>query len=137
MRQFIIATHGNFAKGIMNSVILISGEHPNVACYCAYVDGQEDIDGNVCKLLDSYDIEDEVVVVTDILGGSVCCAFLRQCKRPNLHILAGLNLPLLLELFANADQPIDEMMETAMCYARQSVCYCNSVMKQTLQDDNF
>lgn len=137
MRQFLIATHGNFAQGIMSSVNLISGEHANVTCYCAYVNGQEDIDESICKVLDSYNSKDEVVVVTDILGGSVCCAFLRQTHRYNIHVLAGLNLPLLLELFCNVDQPIDQMITIAMQYARQSVCYCNAVMKQQLQDDSF
>lgn len=137
MRQFLIATHGNFAQGIMDSVTLISGGHDNVKCYCAYANGQEDLDANIRSLLESYDKDDEIIVVTDILGGSVCCAFLRQTTRPNLHVLAGLSLPLLLELFTGEERPLEEMLETAMQYARESVCYCNMVMKQQMQDDSF
>ena len=39
MRRFLIATHGRFATGIMDSVNLISGRHENVECYCAFLNG--------------------------------------------------------------------------------------------------
>ena len=121
MRRFLVATHGTFATGIMDSVSLISGRHENVECYCAFLNGPQD----------------EVVAVTDILGGSVCSALLRQLSRPNLHVLAGLNLPLLLALLDSEDAPLEEMLDTALQFGKQAVCYCNEAMKQTVEEDTF
>ena len=137
MRRFLIATHGRFATGIMDSVNLISGRHENVECYCAFLNGCEDLDTNLAAILDSYGPQDEVIAVTDLLGGSVCSALLRQLSRPNLHVLAGLNLPLMLALLDAEDAPLDEMLGTALQFGKQAVCYCNEAMKQTVEEDAF
>ena len=131
MRRFLVATHGTFATGIMDSVSLISGRHENVECYCAFLNGPEDLDANLAAVLDAYGPQDEVVAVTDILGGSVCSALLRQLSRPNLHVLAGLNLP------DSEDAPLEEMLDTALQFGKQAVCYCNEAMKQTVEEDTF
>lgn len=106
-------------------------------CYCAFLNGCEDLDTNLAAILDSYGPQDEVIAVTDLLGGSVCSALLRQLSRPNLHILAGLNLPLMLALLDAEDAPLDEMLGTALQFGKQAVCYCNEAMKQTVEEDAF
>ena len=61
-----------------------------------------------------------------------------QCASgPNLHILAGLNLPLMLALLDAEDAPLDEMLGTALQFGKQAVCYCNEAMKQTVEEDAF
>ena len=60
MRRFLVATHGTFATGIMDSVSLISGRHENVECYCAFLNGPEDLDANLAAVLDAYGPQDEV-----------------------------------------------------------------------------
>lgn len=135
MRHFIIATHGKFAEGIMDSVRLITGEVENVRCYCAYVDPEENVEQSVKNMLSEYKHSDEVLVVTDIMGGSVCNQFVRHLDRPNLHILAGVNLGLLLELFANRDQSMEDMLEAAIQYAKTSVCYCNPIVAEILEEE--
>ena len=38
MRHIIVATHGKFAEGILDSVRLIMGEHKEVQPFCAFVE---------------------------------------------------------------------------------------------------
>ena len=77
MVHIVVATHGYFAKGILDSIKLICGEQENITYFCAYVDGEsmEDGDSEITSklenLLDSFPKEDEVVVLVDLLGGSV------------------------------------------------------------------
>ena len=37
-KQFIIASHGKFARGLYDSLSLIMGEQKNVETLCAYID---------------------------------------------------------------------------------------------------
>lgn len=134
MRQFIIASHGRFAEGILDSVRLISGEVEGVLAYGAYIDPEENVEESVQTLLSGYAPEDELIVVTDIMGGSVCNQFVRHLDRPNLHILAGMNLGLLLELFANRDASLEEMIGAATSYAKTSVCYCNPIVEEMMNE---
>jgi fructoselysine and glucoselysine-specific PTS system IIA component len=134
MRYFIVASHGAFAEGIMDSVRMILGDVEGVRCYGAYTDPEEDVEESVKDMLACYGEEDELVVVTDIMGGSVCNHFVRQLSRRNLHVLAGMNLGFLLELFANRDAPLSEMIEAATGYAKTSVCYCNDVVREMMDE---
>jgi len=136
MRRFIIATHGHFAEGIMDAVRMISGDVEDVVCYCAYSDPDENMEESVDRLMSQYSDDDELIVVTDILGGSVSNFFIRRLNRPNLHILTGLNLSLLLELFANRDSSLSEMIRAAIRYAKESLCYCNPIVEEMMTENS-
>lgn len=71
MRQFIVASHAHFASGIVESIGLLSGERENVHALSMYVDGNEDLTKEAAAILDGFAADDEVVVCTDLFGGSV------------------------------------------------------------------
>ena len=71
MRQFIIASHAHFAAGINESVSLLSGERDNVRTLSMYVDGNNDLAAAAAKMLDETPEGDDLVVCTDLFGGSV------------------------------------------------------------------
>jgi fructoselysine and glucoselysine-specific PTS system IIA component len=134
IRHFIIASHGKFAEGIMDSVRLISGEVEHVRCFCAFTNPEDNLEEKVDQYLSEYAEDDEIVVVADMLGGSVCNEFVRHLTRPNLHILAGMNLGLLLELFIHRNEPVPGMIEAAVNFAQTSVCYCNRLLNEMMND---
>lgn len=125
MRHIIVATHGKFAEGIMDSVRLIMGEHKEVRPFCAFVEQGVNLSDQVDALLSSIPETDEVLVAADLMGGSVCNEFIRRIDRPGLYIVAGLNLAMLLEMIANVDLPIDDVVRDAVELSRESIVYCN------------
>ena len=44
---------------------------------------------------------------------------------------------LLLALLDSEDAPLEEMLDTALQFGKQAVCYCNEAMKQTVDEDTF
>lgn len=135
MRHFIVASHGRFAEGILDSVRLITGELENVRCYGAYLDPEENVEQTVADMLAEYPLEDEVVVVTDIMGGSVCNQFIRHMGRANFHLIAGMNLALLLEMFTNSELPVEELISTSVGCGRSAVAYCNPIVEELMQGE--
>ena len=125
MRHIIVATHGKFAEGILDSVRLIMGEHKEVQPFCAFVEQGVNLNDQVDALLSSIPETDEILVAADLMGGSVCNEFIRRLDRPGLHIVAGLTLALLLEMIANVDLPIDDVIRSAVELSRESIVYCN------------
>lgn len=71
MRRFIVATHAYMSKGIVSSLELIMGPQENLKYFCAYVEENKPYQIELLKELDSYDPEDEIVIFTDLFGGSV------------------------------------------------------------------
>ena len=99
MRQFIVASHAHFASGIVESIGLLSGERENVHALSMYVDGNEDLVKEAAAILDGFAADDEVVVCTDLFGGSVNNEFTKIVQtRPNTHLVTNMNLPLLIQL---------------------------------------
>src|SRR5699024_7956739 len=71
MKRFVIATHGNFAAGILDSLELIMGKQENFEAFCAYCDGENDIKERVRRLIESKKSDEDLIVVTDLFRGSV------------------------------------------------------------------
>ena len=101
MRQFIIASHAHFAAGINESVSLLSGERDNVRTLSMYVDGNNDLAAAAAKMLDETPEGDDLVVCTDLFGGSVNNEFTSIVqRRPNTYLVTNMNLPLLIQLLS-------------------------------------
>ena len=71
MRKFLLASHAYLAKGMKSSLELILGEQECVDVLCAYTDEQYDIKVEIEKKLTALQPEDELIVITDLFGGSV------------------------------------------------------------------
>ena len=70
MRQYTIASHAHFATGIKESVELLSGARDNVHDLSMFVDDRMDVAEEAQKLLAGMAADDDVVVCTDLFGGS-------------------------------------------------------------------
>lgn len=142
MLNIIVATHGNFAKGILDSIKLICGEQKNMTYFCAYVDGdmengETEITSKLIELLDSFPKDDEIVVLVDLLGGSVCNEFIKLTGHRPFHLIAGLNLGLLMQfVFAPDDLTLDKI-EEIINNARESIVYVNQLVDTNDELDSF
>ena len=143
MVHIVIATHGYFAKGILDSIKLICGEQENITYFCAYVDGEsmEDGDSEITNklenLLDSFPKEDEVVVLVDLLGGSVCNEFIKLTGRRPFHLIAGLNLGLLMQFVFTSEELTKEKINEIIGEARRSIVYVNDLVESDDEMGSF
>ncbi|WP_435928974.1 PTS sugar transporter subunit IIA [Dryocola sp. BD613] len=135
-RHYIFASHGAFASGILNSVELILGKQNNIHTLCAYINEGEDLTEQVNNLVASFPVQDELVVLTDIFAGSVNNEFIRFINRPGFHLIAGLNLPLIVEmLITPQDEETASLIIDALANARESIQYCNQTIDAALVAD--
>lgn len=136
-RKFIIATHGNFAQGIQSSLEIIIGQVENVTLIPAYVDGNKGIEEELDKVLQALEQGEELIIFTDLLGGSITNQALRQALRENVHIVSGFNLALLIEiLMADAETPAATVIETAIVNAREQLVYVNKLIPLNKADSS-
>ncbi|WP_312455706.1 PTS sugar transporter subunit IIA [Pseudescherichia sp.] len=135
-RHYIFASHGTLARGVLDSVELILGKQTDISTLCAYVEEQRDLTEQVTELMQRIPDEDEVVVITDIFAGSVNNEFVRFLQRPRFHLVAGLNLPLVIDLLISGDEPdTGKLIEEALISSRESIQYCNYTISSAMQVD--
>ena len=78
MRRYIIASHHLLAHGLKDTLNFLTSMD-GIIDISAYMD-DTDLPTQIKELFDSFDPEDEVVMMTDMLGGSKP-AVLPICKR--------------------------------------------------------
>lgn len=139
MRQFIIASHAHFAAGINESVSLLSGERDNVRTLSMYVDGNNDLAAAAAKMLDETPVGDDLVVCTDLFGGSVNNEFTSIVqRRPNTYLVTNMNLPLLIQLlFAEEGHDTAEVIREICAADDTRVKFVNDLIEDTEDDEEF
>ncbi|MDB5015773.1 MAG: hypothetical protein JWQ84_605 [Mucilaginibacter sp.] len=129
MRKYLIATHGTFSAGVKSSLEMIIGITENVFIIQAYVDGNTVIENEIKAVLEQVGDNDELIIFSDILGGSVTNQLLQQSVKLNVHIVSGFNLPLLIDvLLSDADTPANEVIESAIINAKEQMVYVNKLI---------
>lgn len=131
MRKFLLASHGKFAEGIYNSLQIILGENINVSTICAYVNGKDDMESMVKSHINSLKREEELIVITDLFGGSVNNEFMKHIKNKQVHLVSGMNLHLLIEIITSQNPNTKEMINYAINQSKESIKYCTETIKLT------
>ncbi len=104
MVGIIIASHGEFAKGILQSGTMIFGEQENVkAVTLMPSEGPDDINAKMKDTIASFDNQDEVLFLVDLWGGTPFnqANSLFEEHKDKWAIVAGINLPMLIEAYAS------------------------------------
>ncbi|SDF91672.1 PTS system, mannose-specific IIA component [Dyadobacter soli] len=136
MRKFLIATHGTFAGGIRSSLEMIIGHQEHLHVIQAYVEENKGLEEELTALLGGLSENDELVIFTDLLGGSVTNQVLRHALKENVHIVSGINLPLLVDvLLADPDEPVTGVIANAIQAAKDQMVYVNDVVTSQQPDD--
>jgi len=102
MVGIILATHGGFSEGILQSGSMIFGDQPNVAAVTLMPEnGPADVRAKMEAAVASFDDPEQVLILVDLWGGT---PFNQANGLINGHedtwaIVAGLNLPMLIDAY--------------------------------------
>ncbi|MHC5372598.1 mannose/fructose/sorbose PTS transporter subunit IIA [Enterococcus sp. LJL120] len=104
MVGIILASHGEFANGILQSGSMIFGEQEKVqAVTLQPSEGPDDLKAKLKAAIATFDEEDEVLFLVDLWGGTPFnqANTLFEEHKDKWAIVAGLNLPMLIEAYAS------------------------------------
>ncbi len=102
MVGIILASHGDFAKGILQSGSMIFGEQKNVqAVTLMPSEGPDDIKAKMKDAIASFDSQDEILFLVDLWGGTPFnqANSLFEEHKDKWAIVAGMNLPMVIEAY--------------------------------------
>lgn len=121
MVGILIATHGDFASGLLSAVELIAGKQEKVETIgLHHGDGIEEFEGKVNAALDSLDEGDGVLVFVDILGGTPSNVIFRSLGNKKFKAIAGVNMAMVVQAVMMRDgMSEDEVYESVLEIAKQ------------------
>ena len=129
MRHVVLASHHRFAQGLAGTLEFL-GAKCDFHVICAYVDDQP-LEPQVAAVFERFGPDDEVLVLTDILAGSVNQKFMPYVG-PNVFVVAGVNVVLAMELCLAPMPLTNEGIEEAIAMAGQSIKLLNTIQ---VEDD--
>ncbi|WP_407370825.1 PTS sugar transporter subunit IIA [Carnobacterium sp.] len=137
-RKLILASHGNFASGILSSLELICGKNDKITTIDTYMTADYNLIEEIKVLMD-LNKENELIVVTDIFGGSINNEFLNYIYTPNFYLVAGMNLPLLIELMTRLEfaDSIPEMIKQSLVNSTSTIQFCNETIQNKTEEEEF
>lgn len=136
-RKFLIATHGTLASGVKSSLDIIIGATENLFLMQAYVEENKSLEDEILALVAALGDDDELIVFSDLLGGSVTNQILQYGLRDNVHVVAGFNLGLIMEiLLADNEIEAEQIISEAITHAKEQMVYVNKLLtaKNTIND---
>ncbi|OPX47281.1 mannose/fructose/sorbose PTS transporter subunit IIA [Clostridium thermobutyricum] len=102
MVGIILASHGDFANGILQSSSMIFGEQENVkAVTLMPSEGPDDIKAKIEEAIASFENSEEILFLVDLWGGTPFnqANSLFEEHKDKWAIVTGMNLPMVIEAF--------------------------------------
>jgi mannose/fructose-specific phosphotransferase system component IIA len=106
-KQIVIATHALLAKGFQESLNFIFKPEDPIHTICAFTE-VSDPGKAFEELFDTFSEEDTVVVLTDLVGGSVNNLIAERLQGRDFYLISGINLAVLLEIACVPEENLNE-----------------------------
>lgn len=115
MIGIVIVAHGALAQALLAATEHVVGHQPNA--HAVAIDPLDDLharQAEIDALVARVDTGDGVVLITDMFGGTPSNLALGATGGPNIEVICGANLPLLVKLAKMRDKPLAQAVQAAL-----------------------
>ena len=135
MKKIILASHGNLAQGMLDSISMLVGDPKDKieVLTLKIGDSTECLFQETVKKIENNP-QDEFILITDVFGGSINNAALQYLIYPNLIVISGMNLGLVLEIFTSIDTMNQENLKACAERAKNGIMVFNGVLMNKAEE---
>ena len=133
----IICTHGNSALELLKSAEMICGKQENCQTV-SFKEGEslEQLKSEISEKISQ--LKGTVFCLTDLKGGTPFNMLVSLLKsNPEMEIITGVNIPMLLELFINRSQLEKEELLSGITEAGKTGIYRYQDVEPSADDEEF
>ncbi|MFQ5939097.1 MAG: PTS sugar transporter subunit IIA [Alphaproteobacteria bacterium] len=133
MIGMVLVTHGRLAAEFIAALEHVVGPQTNIAAVCIGPD--DNMEQHRKGILDAVAKMDDgsgVIVLTDMFGGTPSNLAISIMDKPNVEVVAGVNLPMLIKLVSVRD---NEMLADAVVSAQEAGRKYISAASQLLAEE--
>lgn len=135
MRKILLASHAYLAKGMKSAVEMVTGIQENLTAVCAYTEDAPDLKEYLSCAAKELKAGDELVIVTDVLGGSVNNEASQFRSLPGVYVVVGMNLALVLSLMISTETDTEKLIHESICSAREQIIYMGN--ESSTEEEDF
>ncbi|WP_300119700.1 PTS sugar transporter subunit IIA [uncultured Enterococcus sp.] len=136
--KMILASHGKLAEGMKDTLEMIVGKNENIYAFAAYSDGSETKFLEDIQAIINENQDEQIVIATDVLGGSVNNEMIQLLNRyPQVYLISGMNLPVIITLATAVCPLTTEIIEEAISMGKEGVVFVNQLMKENNEEEDL
>ena len=136
MTKFFLSSHGRLASGLKSSIDILLGGCNRLTVFDAYVD-ENSLEEKLEQFYKNISPEDQVILLSDMYGGSVNSIMYTFLNRPNTTLITGVNLALVIGLVIN-DGPLSRtMLEETVRQSRDTLKIVDLENTEMEEEDLF
>lgn len=126
MINLLLVTHGNFGRELLKSSELIIGNIENAESISfEYGNSFEELLNKVEEAVERLS-KDDLIIFTDMYGGSPFNAVTRASTNRNFYHITGINFPLFIDIAVNRDTySLEEIAEKIIKNGKKSIVFVN------------
>lgn len=124
MIGMVLVTHGTLANAMREAMEHVVGKQKNIATVCIESDAEfESQRAEIARRMDEVNEGDGVILLTDMFGGTPSNLAMSMASQPNVEIIGGMNLPMLVKLSKiRGQQTLTEAVACAEAAGRKYIC---------------
>ncbi|RHW50895.1 PTS N-acetylglucosamine transporter subunit IIBC [Lactobacillus bombicola] len=137
MKQIIIISHKTMAQGMVETIKFFAGNIQNLHFICAYENEENEFPiDKLIELIDSFNSQDQVFLLTDLLGGSVNQNCTQLINERHVNVITGINLAIALSIILDtSDYLSNEKISELIKQAKSQMIYMNNYNDNNESDD--
>ena len=131
--HYIIATHHDMASGFLDAINILKGKQENISILNAYVES-DDFAQEYRECLSRIGKDEKIIVLTDLVGGSVNQTVMRENTDAEIEIIAGINLDLVLSILTiDETGDVQQQIRDAVERSKGQMIYVNQLVKELIE----
>ncbi len=134
--KLFLASHGKLASGMKSSLDILLGESNNLTVFDAYLD-EKTVKEVLDEFLENIKDGEQVILLSDLYGGSVNQVMYTYLNRPNIKLISGVNLAILLELSVRKEAVTDNEILSIIEESKESMKLVEFEVEGELVVDDF
>ena len=135
MIGLVLVTHGRLAAEFVAAMEHVVG--PQAQCLSVCIEANDDMEerrADIARAAAEVDKGDGVILLTDMFGGTPSNLAISLLGRPNLEVIAGVNLPMLIKVFTSRDKELEEVARSAGEAGAKGIVVAGSMLRNKARD---
>ena len=109
-KKVILASHGELSRGMMHSVQMIVGQNEDLSCMGMMPGEHYQPMVDKVREMAEQNPQTQFIVITDLFGGSVCNGMTMLAGYPNVKVLTGMNMGLVINVLLTPGALTEEQL---------------------------
>lgn len=129
MVGIIVISHGPYAKSLIESVEMVYGKQEKIEAICLGKDESiESLQERIKDTIKKLSLK-KILIIVDLLGGTPYNATSIKLEDPNVNVITGLNMPMILKILPSRNKTLEEVSNIAIESGKDGIVNVSEKLK--------